>query len=285
MTHFCAWYRRYYGVKETDGVAAYASFGFDACLMDLYPALTAGAMVHIIPEAMRLDVEAIDRYFEEQGVTLAFMTTQLGRQFADNREGRSLRHLSTGGETLVPIGPSASYNFHNLYGPTEGTIISTAFPIDRLYDRVPIGKPVDNTRIYILDSHNRLAPIGVPGELCIAGRGVAHGYLGRPELTGEKFVPNPFSEEDDYSRLYRTGDLVRYLPDGNLDFVGPSGYNPNSVIAGQNDQAETDPRWMHHMPERSWSIFTKTFYPRPPVLGPYNNPFLSGTPYGATDII
>lgn len=72
---------------------------------------------------------------------------------------------------------------------------------------------------------------------------------------------------------------------GNLDFVGPSGYNPNSVIAGQNDQAETDPRWMHHMPERSWSIFTKTFYPRPPVLGPYNNPFLSGTPYGATDII
>lgn len=220
MTHFCAWYRRYYGVKETDGVAAYASFGFDACLMDLYPALTAGAMVHIIPEEMRLDVEAIDSYFEEQGVTLAFMTTQLGRQFADNREGRSLRHLSTGGETLVPIGPSASYIFHNLYGPTEGTIISTAFPIDRLYDRVPIGKPVDNTRIYILDSHNRLAPIGVPGELCIAGRGVAHGYLGRPELTGEKFVPNPFSEEEDYSRLYRTGDLVRYLPDGNLDFVG-----------------------------------------------------------------
>lgn len=220
MTHFCAWYRRYYGVKETDGVAAYASFGFDACLMDLYPALTTGAMVHIIPEAMRLDVEAIDRYFEEQGVTLAFMTTQLGRQFAESMEGRSLRHLSTGGETLVPIGPPAAYQFHNLYGPTEGTIISTAFPIDRFYDRVPIGKPVDNTCIYILDRYNRLAPIGVAGELCIAGRGVAHGYLGRPELTLEKFVPNPFSEEADYSRLYRTGDLVRYLPDGNLDFVG-----------------------------------------------------------------
>ncbi len=220
MTHFCAWYRRYYGLENTDRMAAYASFGFDACLMDLYPALTTGAMIHIIPEEMRLDVEAIDRYFEDQGVTLTFMTTQLGRQFAEGMEGSSLRHLSTGGETLVPIDPPASYHFHNLYGPTEGTIISTAFPVDRFYDRVPIGKPIDNTRIYILDSYNRLAPIGVPGELCIAGRGVARGYLGRPELTREKFVANPFSTEEDYQRLYRTGDLVRYLPDGNLDFVG-----------------------------------------------------------------
>lgn len=220
MTHFCAWYRRYYRVSEHDKVAAYASFGFDACLMDLYPALTTGAMIHVISESMRLDVEAIDRYFETQGVTLAFMTTQLGRQFAETMEGKSLRHLSTGGETLVPIGPSDSYQFHNLYGPTEGTIISTAFPIDRLYDRVPIGKPVDNTRIYIVDRHKHLAPVGVPGELCLAGRGVAWGYLGRPELTEEKFVPNPFSQEEDYRRIYRTGDLVRYLPDGNLDFVG-----------------------------------------------------------------
>ncbi len=220
MTHFCAWYRRYYELRDTDSQAAYASFGFDACLMDLYPALTAGAMIHIIPEEMRLDVEAIDRYFEKQGVTLAFMTTQLGRQFAESMEGSSLRHLSTGGETLVPLDPPSSYNFHNLYGPTEGTIISTAFPIDRIYDRMPIGKPIDNTRIYILDRHNRLAPIGVPGELCIAGRGVASGYLGRPELTEKAFVSNPFSAEKDYSRLYRTGDLVRYLPDGNLDFIG-----------------------------------------------------------------
>lgn len=220
MTHFCAWYRRYYGLVETDSMAAYASFGFDACLMDIYPALTAGAMIHIIPEEMRLDVEAIDRYFTDQGVTLAFMTTQLGRQFAENMKGSSLRHLSTGGETLAPLGPPTAYGFHNLYGPTEGTIITTAFPIDRLYDRVPIGKPVDNTRIYILDSHKRLAPIGVAGELCIAGRGVARGYWGRPELSGEKFVSNPFSTEEDYRRLYLTGDLVRYLPDGNLDFVG-----------------------------------------------------------------
>ena len=91
MTHFCAWYRRYYGLENTDRMAAYASFGFDACLMDLYPALTTGAMIHIIPEEMRLDVEAIDRYFEDQGVTLTFMTTQLGRQFAEGMEGSSDR--------------------------------------------------------------------------------------------------------------------------------------------------------------------------------------------------
>ncbi|MFA7455705.1 MAG: AMP-binding protein, partial [Desulfobulbaceae bacterium] len=134
--------------------------------------------------------------------------------------GNSLRHLSTGGETLVPLDPPSRYGFHNLYGPTEGTIITTAFPVDRLYDRVPIGKPVDNTRIYVLDRYNHLAPVGVPGELCIAGRGVAKGYLGRPELSREKFIPNPLTDEEDYNRLYRTGDLVRYLPDGNIDFVG-----------------------------------------------------------------
>lgn len=220
LAHFCAWYRRYYGVTAADSVAAYASFGFDACLMDMYPALSAGALIHIIPQEMRLDIDQLNDYFNEHGVTLAFMTTQLGRQFAEGMDNRSLRHLSTGGEALVPIGSGKNYSFHNLYGPTECTIITSAFPVDRLYDRMPIGKPIDNMRAYVTDRYGRLAPVCVPGELGIAGRGVAWGYLGRPDVTNEKFIENPFTREEGYGRIYLSGDVVRFLPDGNLDFVG-----------------------------------------------------------------
>ncbi|MEG0785297.1 MAG: AMP-binding protein, partial [Christensenella sp.] len=107
-----------------------------------------------------------------------------------------------------------------LYGPTECTVLVTRFCVDKLYDRVPIGAAIDNTRLYVLDRHDRLAPVGVAGELCIAGRGVARGYLNRPDLTEEKFTPNPFTQETQYARIYRSGDVVRFLPNGMIDFVG-----------------------------------------------------------------
>ena len=220
LANFCGWYTRYYDLSATDVVAAYASFGFDACLMDMFPALTQGACLRIIPEEMRLDLPALNACFNETGVTLAFMTTQLGRQFAESMDNHSLRALSMGGETLVPLDPPKGYTLHNLYGPTECTIITTAFPMDRPYDRIPLGRPVANTRVYILDRNGRPAPVGTAGELCVAGRQVALGYLNRPELTAEKFVPNPFSDAPDFARMYRTGDVVRWLPDGTLDFVG-----------------------------------------------------------------
>ncbi|MEG2575455.1 MAG: amino acid adenylation domain-containing protein, partial [Christensenella sp.] len=220
LTHFCAWYRRTYQLTENDGVSAYASFGFDACLMDMYPTLTAGAQLHIIPAEMRLDIEGINEYIEKNNITVAFFTTQLGRQFAECMENKSLRALSVGGEALVPIEPPKDFLLSNLYGPTECTVLVTRFCVDKLYDRVPIGAAIDNTRLYVLDRHDRLAPVGVAGELCIAGRGVAKGYLNRPDLTEEKFTPNPFTQETQYARIYRSGDVVRFLPSGTIDFVG-----------------------------------------------------------------
>lgn len=221
---FCAWYVQHYAVTEKDGVAAYASFGFDAHLMDLYPALVSGACVHVIPEGMRLDLPGLNDYFNDQGVTLAFVTTQLGRQFAESMSNRSLRALSTGGETLVPIKPPAGYDFYNVYGPTECTILSTFFRVDKLYDRVPLGRALDNLDLYIVDKGGRLAPVGTAGELCIAGRQVALGYRNRPDLTEEKFRPNPFNGDPDYSRVYHTGDVARWLPGGIIDFVGRSDF-------------------------------------------------------------
>jgi amino acid adenylation domain-containing protein len=216
---FCAWYHRYYDLDQTSRVAAYASFGFDASMMDTYPVLTSGGTLYIIADEIRLDLLRLNDYLEENGVTHAFMTTQVGRQFADTISNHSLKHLSTGGEKLASIDPPG-YHFHNLYGPTETTIIATSFLVDRKYDNIPIGQALDNVKIYILDPYQRQVPIGVPGELCIAGMHVARGYLNRPDVTATAFGKNPFCDQPPYDRLYYSGDIVRYLPDGNIEFVG-----------------------------------------------------------------
>lgn len=149
LSNFCGYYGRNYELKDSDAIAAYASFGFDACLMDMFPALTHGCCVHLIPEEMRLDLEALNTYFNDNGVTLAFMTTQLGLQFAEMPKIPTLRALSTGGETLVPTEPPQGFRLYNLYGPTECTVFITSFLVDKLYDRVPLGRPIDNTQVYI----------------------------------------------------------------------------------------------------------------------------------------
>ena len=220
IVSFCNWYRNYYNLTSQSRVAAYASYGFDADMMDLYPALTTGAAVHIIDEAIRLDLVAIDKYFNENKITHSFMTTQVGRQFAVEIDNSSISELSVGGEKLVPLAPPKNHKMINLYGPTESTVCITAFELDRLYDRVPIGKALDNTKLYVVDKQGRRLPPCVPGELWVAGHGVSRGYLNRPEQNEKAFIKNPFTDEKGYERVYRTGDIVRYLPDGNIDFVG-----------------------------------------------------------------
>ncbi len=219
ISNFTNFYKRERNLKVGEKTLAYASFGFDANMMDMYPTLISGATLHIIPEEMRLDINAMATYIEENGITVAFMTTQLGRQFVEMKEPQSLKAFSVGGETLTPIEPP-KFHFYNLYGPTECTVACNQYLVDRLYDRVPVGKPVDNTKVYVLDKYGRLAPLGVAGELCISGRQVSKGYLNRPDLTADKFVENPYSEHPDYKTMYKSGDVVRYLPSGDIDFVG-----------------------------------------------------------------
>ena len=220
IVSFCHWFKNYYSLTPQSRVAAYASYGFDANMMDMYPALTTGAAVYIIDEAIRLDLIAIDKYFNENGITHSFMTTQVGRQFATEIDNCSITELSVGGERLVPLNPPKNHKMFNLYGPTESTVCITAFELDRLYDRVPIGKALDNTRLYVVDKQGRRLPPCVPGELWVAGHGVSRGYLNRPEQNDKVFIKNPFTDEKGYERVYRTGDIVRFLPDGNIDFVG-----------------------------------------------------------------
>ena len=216
---FCEWYRSFYQLEETSRVAAYASYGFDANMMDMYPALTTGAAVHIIAEEIRLDLLAIKDYFERNQITHSFMTTQVARQYADLFPDAKYPHyLSSGGEKLVPIAPPTGYRFYNGYGPTECTIFTNVYLVDRLYERVPIGRPLDNLKQYVVDNYLRILPFDVPGELVIAGHQVGRGYLNRPEQ--KAFIQNPFTDKSGYERAYRTGDIVRMLPDGTIDFVG-----------------------------------------------------------------
>ena len=207
-------------MKPEHNVAAYASYGFDACMMDMYPALTCGATVHIVPEELRLDLIALNDYFEQNHITHSFMTTQVGYQFASNIENHSLKFLSTGGEKLASLTPPKSYQFYNVYGPTECTIFTTTYLVNQKMKEIPIGKPLDNIRLYVVDPQGHRLPVGAAGELWISGPQVSRGYLNRPEKTVEVYIPNPFTDDAKYARVYRSGDIVRYLPSGDIQFVG-----------------------------------------------------------------
>ena len=220
LVAFCHWYQHAYNLKSEHNVAAYASYGFDACMADLYPALTCGATVHIIPEELRLDLIALNDYFEKNHITHSFMTTQVGYQFATSIENHSLKYLSTGGEKLASLTPPINYHLYNVYGPTECTIFTTTYQVDHRMQEIPIGKPLDNLRLYIVDQYGHRLPIGAAGELWVAGPQVSRGYLNRPKETAEVYISNPFTQEEKYSRIYRTGDIVRYLPSGDIQFVG-----------------------------------------------------------------
>ena len=216
---FCAWIRRVYGLDGTSIVAAYASYGFDACMLDMYPTLTAGSTLMIVPEELRLDLVALYDYFAEIGVTHTFMTTQIGRQFAGLGSLPSLKVLGVGGEKLVSDAVP-NYLYLNVYGPTECTVFVTCFDVDDHYRDIPIGKALENVSLYIVDPFGNRLPVGASGELWIAGPQVSRGYLNRPDKTAEAYIVNPFEADENHKKVYRTGDVVRYLPDGTVQFIG-----------------------------------------------------------------
>ncbi len=216
LVNMCFWYKHTRQLSEKDSMTKYASFGFDASVWEIFPCLISGASLHVIGEDIRLSPSELNTYYEENNITVSFLPTQFTEQFIEMFENKSLRWLDTGGDKLRSF-KKKNYAVVNNYGPTEYTVCTTSFVIDKYYENIPIGKPVYNTTVYILDKHNRMTPLCVPGELCISGPGMARGYLNRPELTEEKFVDNPIEPG---RKMYRTGDLARWLPDGNIEFLG-----------------------------------------------------------------
>ena len=212
VLNYCLWYSIEFSLSADDCVMANSDFGFDAHMMDIYPALIAGASVCIIPSSMRLDMPLLNQYMEEQHITVSFMTTQMGYLFVTNMANTSLRVLTVGGEKLMPL-QLPPYQLYNMYGPTECTICVSYYHITHDFESPYIGRPLPNHQLCIVNADMQYVPRGVTGELIVKGEGVGRGYLRSLEAN------DPFVDFEG-ERCYRTGDIVRWSEDGNLDFLG-----------------------------------------------------------------
>jgi amino acid adenylation domain-containing protein len=223
------WMQQAYQLTCSDRVLQKTPFSFDVSVWEFFwPLLTGARIVVALPEGHKDSAYLVNLIAQQQVTTVHFVPSMLQVFLQEpNLENCScLQRVFCSGEAL-PFELTQRFfsqlkcELHNLYGPTEAAIDVTFWqcqPQDNL-QIVPIGRPIANTQIYILDKHLQPVPIGVPGELYIGGDGLARGYLNRPELTSEKFIPNPFSHSKS-ERLYKTGDLARYLSDGNIEFLG-----------------------------------------------------------------
>ena len=220
------WMQKRYSLTADDVVLQKTPYSFDVSVWEFFwPMMVGASLVFAVPDGHK-DVEYLESLINQAKVTTLHFVPSMLHVFLENAKSScgSVRQIFCSGEALDKKSvdlykekfPHAV--LHNLYGPTEAAIDVTAYDCSQLsYPFVPIGAPIDNTQIYIVDRYNHPQPIGVPGELHIAGDGLARGYLNRPELTQEKFVANPFQTG---TRMYKTGDLARWLDDGNIQYLG-----------------------------------------------------------------
>ena len=207
----------------------FAPLAFDASTFEIWGSLLNGAQLVLMPAGLA-SLSDLGCAIGEYRVTTLWLTAGLFHQMVDEQlEALTmLKQLLAGGDVLSPshvkrfVAAAPSCRLINGYGPTENTTFTCCYPMDHAREftsSVPIGRPIANTQVFILDRHLQLCPPGFVGELCAGGDGLARGYHGRADLTAERFIPHPFSTEPG-ARLYRTGDLARYVPDGNIEFLG-----------------------------------------------------------------
>lgn len=218
----------YIDITRQDTLLSLSNYAFDGFTFDLYGALLNGGKLVVAGQDTILDISGLTETIEKEKITVMFVTTALFNLLVDSGTGwmKGLRKVLFGGErssvshvrkALAEMGPG---RIIHVYGPTETTVFATFYPVDSVSSEavsIPIGKPLNQTAAFILTEKNELQPLGAVGELCLSGAGVSLGYLNRPDLTAEKFVPHPFIPGQN---MYRTGDLARWLPDGNIEFAG-----------------------------------------------------------------
>ena len=220
----------YAPLSPDDCVAHCANPAFDASSWEVWGPLLHGAQVLVVPQPVLLDPPQLNRLLADSGVTALWLTAALFNQYVDELGDAfgGLRHLLIGGERLNPATVARLSRrqrrplcISNGYGPTETTTFACTYAIGEVDEDadIPIGRPIANTRIYILDRHGEPVPVGVDGEIHVAGAGVARGYHNRAQLTAERFVADPLVG-DGMARMYRTGDLGRWLPDGRIAYIG-----------------------------------------------------------------
>lgn len=221
-------------VPAAAGTLQFASFSFDVSFLEMFSTWGTGGTLFIVSDELRMDIEGLAHFISEQRIEKVTLPVVVLQQLAEGYSARpqilsSLRTVISTGEQLRITPPVVQLfkalrgcRLHNLYGPSEThgvTALVTSDAPDTWPAQPSIGRPIFNTQIYVLDAHLQPVPLGVIGELYIGGDSLARGYLDRPALTAEKFIPDPFHTRAG-SRLYRTGDLARYLPNGNIEFLG-----------------------------------------------------------------
>ncbi|MBN2442195.1 MAG: amino acid adenylation domain-containing protein [Spirochaetales bacterium] len=229
------WMQQKYQLNETDILIQKTPFTFDVSVWELFLWFLIGSRLVLLENDGEKNPETLIQAIHRNNVTYIHFVPSMFSIFLDYIEQRkreeeiiSLKRIFLGGEILAPellkkfnalIAAKNNTKLSNFYGPTEATVDTTYFDCDGEipYKSVPIGKPINNVKLYILDDEKHLQPLGIPGELYIGGECLARGYVNRPDLTRERFVTNPF---DTSERMYRTGDLAKWLPDGNIEFLG-----------------------------------------------------------------
>ena len=219
------WHQQAFGVKSADRASQVANVGFDAAVWEMWPYLATGASLYFAEDETVSDPESLRDWLVAQRITISFIPTPIAEHLLKLPwpSETALRTMLTGADTLhgyLPVG--LPFLLVNNYGPTECTVVATSGPVhsnDSTHELPPIGCPIVNTQVYILDESGKQVPMETAGELHIGGMGVARGYRNRPELTAQRFIPNPFGAKPG-ERLFKTGDLARLLSDGQIAFLG-----------------------------------------------------------------
>lgn len=218
LHNLCAWHVLAFEVNAQSRGTLYAGIGFDASAWELWPYLVSGASVYPVQEALRFNLQAFSLWLKQSKISHCFLPTPACEEII--RNNIELPHelrLLTGGDRLRTL-PQQPLKLYNNYGPTESTVVATSMRLlpEDLNAAIPIGKPIANTKIYILDKYFQPVPLGIYGEMYIAGDGLAQGYHNNEVLTKERFMLHPATNE----RLFRTGDFACWLADGNISFLG-----------------------------------------------------------------
>jgi amino acid adenylation domain-containing protein len=239
LVNYCVAVIKKYGLQSSDRILQFSSLSFDIAVEELFPSWGSGTSVILRSEAMLSSNLDLLQIIQQEQLTVLSLPTAYWHQWvhtlvlANQPLPETLRIVIVGGEKVSPttllawgqLVGAERIRWFNTYGPTEATVVATVYEPEALLapqevtSDLPIGRPIANTEIYLLNAQLQPVPIGVTGELYIGGHGLARGYLNHPELSAQKFIPHPFSNKPGV-RLYKTGDLARYLPDGNIQFVG-----------------------------------------------------------------
>ncbi|MEH2059373.1 MAG: non-ribosomal peptide synthase/polyketide synthase [Nostoc sp.] len=287
LLNLVLWHQRTFKITSSDKATQLAGTGFDAAAWELWPYLTAGASLYLVKsEILPSPVNLRDWLISHQ-ITISFVPTPIIQELLSlewTMESLALRYVLTGGDKLNQYPPaSVPFQVVNNYGPTENTVVTTSgLVVAKKQDQTSpsIGRPIDNTHIYILDKYLQPVPIGVTGELHIGGAGLARGYLNRSELIQEKFIPNPFKNSKfkiQNSKLYKTGDLARYLPDGNIEYLGRID-NQIKIRGFRIELGEIEAILSHHPGVRENVVVAREDIPGEKRLVAYFVPQLEQTP-------